>query len=234
MSDSNAMSRFALRVAELVQRTRYVVAQTQDEKEAIYRNRYEANLRERTIGPNETRMLIDKHDDTPNCFNVGLFLDGRLAAALRMHLLWRDYPYSTLIEVYPEVIAPMVEAGRKIIDITRLVADFDIARKEPALPYAAVRLSMMIAAHFEADTILAAARQEHIPFYKREFFAAQRTPPREYPTIVKPVALFEIDYARDRDAIIARHPFYASTAAEREALFGPAIWPALAAHQQFA
>lgn len=120
-----------------------------------------------------------------------------------------------------------MDAGSHIVDITRLAADFAIARTEPYLAYATVRLSMLMCEHFGADLILAAVRREHIPFYRREFLATQLSEARPYPTLVKPLCLFEIDYKAHSEAIVGRHPFHASAPAERLSLFGPPKWPVL-------
>ena len=220
-------TRFSRNVSDLLSRITYSRALSRMDREAVFRLRYEANLREQTILPNTTGMLTDRYDDTSNCLNIGVHLDGKLAAALRLHLLHDEYADSPLLAAYPDFVSRRVEAGLRIIDITRLAADFSVARTEPHLAYATVRLSMLVSEHFGADIILAAVRREHIPFYRREFLATQSTEPRPYPTLVKPLCLFEIDYKGHRDAIVARHPFHASTHSEREALLGSSLWPAL-------
>ncbi len=132
-----------------------------------------------------------------------------------------DFPDSPLVHAVSDLVEPRVKAGLRIVDITRLAADFAIARSEPYLAYATVRLSMLMCQHFDADIILAAVRREHIPFYKREFLATQLSEARPYPTLVKPLCLFEINFKANQHAIIGRHPFHASSAVERTNLFGP-------------
>lgn len=221
------MSRFSTKVSDFLRRVEYRLARTDEQRNNIYKLRYDANLKEQTILPNPSGMLEDRFDDVINGFNVGVFLDGKLAAALRLHLLSPSYPDSPLVYAYPDLVRPRVKAGFRIVDITRLAADFAIARSEPYLAYATVRLSMLMCEHFEADLILAAVRREHIPFYRREFQATQLSEARPYPTLIKPLCLFEIDYKANGHAIVARHPFHASKAAERLSLFGPPRWPAL-------
>lgn len=222
---SSETSRFSQRVSDLLQRIRYSLAFTEEQRVAIFKLRYEANLKEQAIIANAACMLTDRFDDSSNGFNVGVFLEDRLAAALRLHLLSRNFPDSPLLHAYPDLIQPKVEAGRRIVDITRLAADYALARAHPHLAYATVRLSMLISEHFDADIILAAVRPEHIPFYRREFLATQLSEPRPYPTLIKSLCLFEIDYRANRDSIIARHPFYASSPQERANLFGQPAWP---------
>jgi hypothetical protein len=79
---------------------------------------------------------------------------------------------------------------------------------------------MLACEHFHADLILAGVRREHLAFYKREFLATPLTEPRPYPTLIKPLALFQIDYRNNREKIVGRHAFYISHPEERWALFG--------------
>ena len=167
------MNRFSTKVSDFLRRITYRLARTDEQLTNVFKLRYDANLKEQTILPNSSEILSDRFDETTNGFNVGVFLDGKLAAALRLHLLCPSYPDSPLVHAYPDLVKPRVEAGFRIVDITRLAADFAIARREPYLAYATVRLSMLMCEHFEADLILAAVRREHIPFYRREFFATQ-------------------------------------------------------------
>ena len=46
-------------------------------------------------------------------------------------------------------------------------------------------------------------------------------PPRPYPMLTKPISLLMVDFARDGRRIVERHPYWASSVAEREAMFGP-------------
>ena len=230
-----AMSRFSNNVSELLRRIKYELAQTPEERAAIFKLRYDANLREQSIAANPEQVLIDRYDDSENAFNIAVFLNDELAAALRLHLLWEGFPDSPLLAAYPDLVRPRVDAGLRIVDITRLAADFTIARSEPNLAYATVRLSMLICEHFDADIILAAVRREHIPFYRREFLATQLSEARPYPTLIKPLCLFEINYKAHKEAIIARHPFHASSDSERSSLFGPSSqWPMLKSAAHFA
>jgi hypothetical protein len=220
---SNALaggSGFASKVASFLHEVDYSLVTSRADIEAVRRLRYAANLREGNIEPNAAGVLADRFDDMPNCYNVAVLVRGELCAALRMHLLCDSFPDSPLMHAYPDITPGKLASGARIIDITRLVADYDKARLHPYLPYATVRLSMLAATHFEADLILAAVRKEHLPFYRREFRAEPLTQPRPYPMLIKPLALFQIDLRAVGAEIVARHPFHASQASERERLFG--------------
>ncbi len=179
-----------------------------------------ANLREGAIGPNESGRLTDQFESVENGFNIGVYIDGQLASGLRLHVLSKKHPNSVLQQNYPDVVDDLIEQDNQIIDVTRLAANYDISRKYPHLLYVTVRLSMLAAAHFRADLILAGVRAEHIPFYKREFMATPLTEPRPYPMLLKKLSLFKIDYRLNHQAIVRKHPFHATTREERWAIFG--------------
>lgn len=210
---------FADRVANLLTRVEYRRASTDDELEAIFRLRYDANLRERAIDPNPTCRLADRFDEVPNVHNFGIFIDGRLTSALRLHVLSKEAPYSPALDAFPDLLRDKVDAGLTIIDGNRFVADYPRARSFPQLPYITLRVGMLAAAYYGAHLITASVRSEHYPFYRREYMAAKLCEPRPYPTLVKPLSLIVIDYATNSGAIISRHPFYASTDGEREVMF---------------
>jgi hypothetical protein len=207
-------------VKRLLQKVEYRLATTDAELDAHQRLRYDANLREGVILPNDSKRLTDQFENVVNGFNIGIYIDGELASALRLHVLSQRHPRSVLRQNYPDVVDGLVESGLQIIDITRLAANYDIARRYPQLLYVTVRLSMLACEHFDADVILAGVRREHLAFYKREFMATPLTEPRPYPTVIKPQSLFQIDYRNNRDRIVGRHSFYASTPPERWAIFG--------------
>lgn len=210
---------FSNRVSKLLQRVEYRLATSDSELEAIYRLRYEANLREGAILPNTSRKLVDKFDDVSNVLNFGIFIDGMLTAALRLHVLCREQSYSPAYEAFPDLLASEVEAGVRIIDGNRFVADYPRAREFPHLPYVTLRIGILAALHFDCDLITASVRAEHYQFYRREYLATKLCEPRPYPTLVKPLSLISISFKRDANLIIGRHPFYGSDDEERRRLF---------------
>lgn len=211
---------FVARVAELLQRTEYRRADTDEDRDAIYRLRYEAYLREGAIKPNFSRRFSDRYDDLDNAWVVGTFIDGQLASSMRLHVATRDFPDLVAADVFPDEVRPEIEAGKTVIDPTRFVVDPTMAQAFPELPYLTVRIGHMAAEYFDADIVLATVRSEHQAFYKRVFGHISVCDPRPYPTLVKPLGLMMLDYGAEREAILRRYPFFASTPAERAALFG--------------
>jgi N-acyl-L-homoserine lactone synthetase len=211
---------FAERVAQLLQRVEYRRAETDGDREAVFRLRYEAYLREGAIKPSFGRRFSDSFDDLDNAWIVGLHVDGLLVSSMRIHVGSRDFPEMVATSVFGEYVRPELDAGKVIIDPTRFVVDPQAARVYPELPYVTVRVGHMAAEHFDADIVLATVRAEHQAFYKRVFGHTTVCPPREYPTLIKPLSLMMLDYPAERDRIARRYPFFTSTAAERASLYG--------------
>lgn len=211
-------------MAGLLARTEYRRADSAEDLEAIYELRYRAYLREGAIKANSTKKFSDDYDTMPNVWTFGVFIDGNLTSSFRMHVSTPEYRDIPAAHVFPDILNPLIEAGKTIIDPTRFVADAAAARQYPELPYITVRLAAMACEYFEPDFILATVRAEHQAFYKRVFGQRPVCPPRPYPTLTKPISLMMVEYRLVRDNIARRYPFFQSTPEERAALFErPAI-----------
>lgn len=209
------------RVADLLPRVSYRRAVTDEDREAVFRLRYEAYLREGAIAPSFSRRLSDDYDDLDNAWIVGIYVDGELASSMRIHVATREYSELVAGKIFPEYVEPQIAAGKVIVDPTRFVVDSAAARAYPDIPYITVRTGHMAAEYFKADIVLATVRSEHQAFYKRVFGHVAVCPPRPYLSLLKPLSLMMLDYPATRDEIMRRYPFFRSEAAERLALFGP-------------
>jgi N-acyl-L-homoserine lactone synthetase len=210
---------FSNRVASLLARVDCRRADSSEEREAIFRLRYQAYLREGAISPNPSQIFSDSYDDTDNAHLFGLYIDGELASSIRIHVVSKEHPYSPSLEVFPDILQPKLDAGSVIIDPTRFVASEDFARNHRGLPYATLRLSMVAGEHFHADYVLAAVRVEHQAFYQRAFDQRLICEPRQYPQLAKPICLMAVHYPTAVGELCRRYPFIRSTAAERHKLF---------------
>jgi N-acyl-L-homoserine lactone synthetase len=216
---------FSESVAKLLDRIDYRRADTPEAREAIFRLRYEAYVRDGTITPNATGTFRDFYDDTDNVHLFGLYVDGELAGAIRIHVASREHPYFPTLDVFPEYLRLQLDAGKIIVDPTRFVADERLSRIHRALPYATLRLCGMCARYFKADELLAAVRVEHQAFYRRIFQHRMVCAPRPYPLLAKPISLMTIDYPAVAEDVHRRYPFFRSTLFERRMLFerAPAV-----------
>jgi hypothetical protein len=214
---------FGDRVYRLLEQVDYRRADTAEELEAIYRLRYDAYLREGTIAANIAKRVTDSSDEMPNAYTIGVHIDGRLASSFRLHVSTPKFSDIPAAHVFPDILSPLIEAQKVIIDPTRFVADAAAARQYPELPYATVRIAAMATEYFEADYVLATVRAEHQAFYRRVFGCKPVCPPRPYPGLIKPISLMMVEHRVERETIARRYPFFRSTFFERRMLFERAV-----------
>ncbi|MGD1037749.1 MAG: hypothetical protein ABR878_11255 [Roseiarcus sp.] len=187
----------------------------------MYRLRYEAYIRNGLVEPRADGRLHDqRYDEAPDAWITTTFIDGELAATTRVNLGADENAILPSFAVYPDVIAPFLRAGRVIVESTRTAARLDLAGRFPELPYVTLRPAYLASEHFDADFVVATARAEHMAFFRRVFCFVPWCEPRDYPEFTAKVACMGADFHASQERIEARYPFFRSTAAEREALFG--------------
>lgn len=213
-------SSYVNRARTLLSKIEYRRADTPEDLDKIVHLRYKAYLKEGAIQETKKQRLDDRFDAMPNTHNIGLFINGELASALRLHVLRDINAYSPAIETFGEILKPMLGNGKIIIDPNRFVADYDIAHAYPELPYLTLRLANLAATKYNADYVTMTVRAEHQAFYRRGFFAKVVCPPRPYPLLSKPISLLLVDYRTDKERIETRHPYWKSDLKERERLLG--------------
>ena len=206
------------RKIELLDQVDYRLAETEEVKDEIYRLRYRAYLHEGAIEPNHDRKITDRFDNLPNSWIFGVYFEGMLASSLRISVASPEWPDTPSMSVFPEILAPELEKGRVMVDPTRFVAEPARAKRIPELPYLTLRLAYVACEYFHADLGLASVRAEHQAFYKRVFLHTI-SPPRDYPTLTKPICLMAIDFPRMREKVFTRYPFLRSSYFERRMLF---------------
>jgi hypothetical protein len=194
-------------------------ADSAEQREAIFRLRYDAYRRDGVIPASPSATFSDADDRTPNGYLFGLYLEDKLASSIRIHVASREYPDCPTLHVFPEYLQPEIDAGKIIIDPTRFVADEDLSRLHAGLPYVTLRLCHLAAEYFHADLALAPVRVEHQAFYRRAFNYQVLCEARPYPLLAKPISLMAIHYPTVAKAMHHRHPFFRSTHAERRMLF---------------
>ena len=206
-------------VAQHLARVDYRRADSGEVREAIYRLRYKAYLREGTISADSSGTFSDSYDETDNAYLCGLYLDGQLASSLRLHAASKEHPNFPSLEVFPEYLQPELDAGKVLIDSTRFVTDEQLSRLHRGLPYGTLRLCMVAAEYFRADYLLAAVRAEHQAFYRRAFDLRVICKPRPYPLLAKPISLMMVHFPSAAEELYRRYPFFRSSPSERRRLF---------------
>jgi N-acyl-L-homoserine lactone synthetase len=197
----------------------YRLAETEADKEAIYRLRYRAYLNEGAIEPNSERMVTDRFDEMKNSWVFGVYIDGGLASSIRISVATPAFPTSPSVDVFSDILGPELERGMTIVDPTRFVADPARASGFPELPYVTVRLGYVACGYFNADIGLATVRAEHRAFYRRVFLQESWCEPRIFPGLLKPVGLMAARYRTTREGVFQRFPYMRSSYFERRMLF---------------
>ncbi|MBV9076872.1 MAG: hypothetical protein JO048_05245 [Methylobacteriaceae bacterium] len=209
----------AERTAHLLDRVDIRLADTDEEREDIYRLRYEAYLREGAIGANAHKMLHDHYDELDNTWIFGLYLDDVLASSIRMHVTSEEHPVVPGLKVFGDFLEPEIRAGKTVLDPTRFVTDHQMSRQYPGLAYVTLRLCWMAAEYFDADHFLATVRAEHQAFYRRTFGHRPICEPRPYPSLTKPITLMSVQHEEVAGGVLRRYPFFRSTFFERRMMF---------------
>jgi len=212
-------SSFSESVRALVEGLDYRAARSEAEKERIYRLRYAAYLREGALPPNAPLLFKDRYDDSANGVTIGVYAQDRLASSMRFHILDAERRDGPAMQVFADVLTPLLDRGATLVDPTRFVADSVVMRMYPKLPYATVRLAYLACEYFNADYGLATVRSEHQAFYRRIFGHQLICPARPYPSLAKPISLMMVDFSRLREIVSERYNFMESTSEDRERLF---------------
>ncbi len=212
---------FADRIANVMDRVDYRLAQSDEDLDQIFRLRYEAYRREGAIEANALRKFCDAYDDSENASVFGAYIDGELVSSVRIHVANHEHPDCPSLEPFADVLGPELSAGKVIVDSTRFVTDKDWAKRFAGLHFVALRLCWLTVEHFRADHFLAAVRKEHQAFYRRTFRHREICPPRPYAMLKAPISLMTTSYKDSSDYVHRRYPFFRSNAFERRMLFEP-------------
>src|SRR5271169_127810 len=92
--------------AELLDQVDYRLAETEAEKHAIYRLRYDAYLNEGAIEANPDRKVSDRFDDLPNSWIFAVYCAGALTSSIRISVATPEHPETPSMEVFPDLLKP--------------------------------------------------------------------------------------------------------------------------------
>lgn len=212
-------SEFAIKLLKYLQKADYRLAVGAEERDAIYKLRYRSYLKEGAIEECASQRFNDYYDELKNCWIFGIYLDDELVSSIRFHVISPETPIGPALDVFPDVVWPMIDAGQTVIDPTRFVTCSEATRKYPELPYMTLRAACMGYEYFNADYVLATVRKEHQAFYRRVLQAEIVSEPRPYPSLTKPISLLRANVSETRDKIARRYPIFESSFTERRLIF---------------
>jgi hypothetical protein len=210
---------FAESLMRLLDRVDYRLANSTEAREAIFRLRYQAYLREGAIEPNPSQSFSDHYDEMANVDVFGIYVDDELASSIRIHLVSKDHLCSPSVDTFRDILQPEIDAGKTILDPSRFVTDEKLSRLYRGLPYVTTRLPWLAARFLGAQHLLAAVRLEHQAFYRRVFDHRMICGPRAYPGLTKPLSLMTTCPSAVEEDVHRRYPHLRSTFNERRLLF---------------
>lgn len=219
MYTSSGATSFASKLSAYLQKVDYRVAITKDDREKIFRQRYNAYLKEGAIDNHPSGMFNDPYDDFDNCWLFGIYIDDKLIGSIRLHVISPQSRKGPAYDVFPDLVGPMLDQGMTLIDPTRFAAEVDSTQQYPEMPYLVLRAGYMAYEYFNADYALATVRKEHVAFYRRVFNAEYMCEPRPYPLLKSSICLLRGNVRSVKDKVIKRYPIFESSFTERRMIF---------------
>lgn len=192
-------------VVEALMHSRYKVLTDKQDLDEVYRLRYKCYRAERSIAGNESAVMTDAFDETENCVHVAVEVEGKILAAVRLHLLSRLSNSSPTLEVFPELLENL-DRGQTVLDPTRFVVDPSARKRRVPLHFLALRIPFLATMFYDIDLALAPVRADHTAFYRRYLGYELAMEPRKYPGLKKPIQLLTANVREQRDAVLAHTP----------------------------
>ena len=124
------------------------------------------------------------------------------------------------MRVFGDMLLPRLRRGETFIDPSRLAADPELASAYRGLPYITLRLAVAACNYFDATSCLSMIREEHAGLLSARLSApVQMGEPRPYASVNVHGRPLRIELRANMEKIIARFPFFQSTAFEQRLLF---------------
>lgn len=228
VSEGRGQTAFADKLAAFRQEISYSRAVTDEQRDAVFRLRYQAYMQEGAIDPIPSGRFLDDYDQMDNCQIFAVHRGDDLVSSVRFNVISKEAPRGPALDVFPDLVHPMIAKGMTIVDPTRLVVARQFSRSWPQLPYLTMRVACMAAEYYGAERCLATVRHEHQAFYRRIFGFRPLSHGRPYPALKSRIVLMIGEMRDIRDRVAARYPVFTSSLAEQRFLFeqGGDPWPA--------
>lgn len=215
------VSGFSASVLRFLENIEYRRIDNADDLEDIARIRYKAFTMVGLARENVASLLIDELDFKPNAHVMGIFFDEQLVSTIRVHHVTAEHRDGVAVAQFPDVLHPLLDAGKTFIDPVRFAADPEIMREYPALPYLTLRVATMATVYFDVDYCLSVIKPNHRAFYKRVFQSIEFAPPRFIEQYQHSLELHAADAHELKRTLFDRYPFFNSEPFERRMMFAP-------------
>lgn len=208
-------------VVDFLDRITYKRMTSSHDLESIFRLRRETYVHAGYLPVESSSEFSDELDLTPNVHQFGIFLDEKLAAAIRIHKIDKTCRSSCATGIFPSTIDQWVDQSLVLVDSSRNSCSLEMMSKNPALPLAVIRLAGMYATHIRADIVLSTVVKKHIGFYKKVIGATTVGEPAIYGDLKDPLLIYLLaSYVeKERISAMTSRQFILSSAEERRSLF---------------
>lgn len=184
-------------------------------RDEVYCLRYRAYRKEDAIEPNDLESFQDQYDHQPNHVLWALTCEERVIGSLRNTWFDPDAPYKIPeMQAYSDAISSTVPTGARIVSGNRLVTEPDLILMSSRLVLILLRLNMVVAGA-KADWAIAAARTNHLAFYRRVLQLEKVSEGRAYPGLRCPMHLMACDFHKNVSEVMGRTPLLKSRGYEK-------------------
>jgi hypothetical protein len=165
--------------------------------------------------------IIDEIDHHSHAHVFAIYYREQMISTIRLHHVVSEHRYGTSVDIFPDILNPLLDQGMSFIDPVRHASDPELMGELP-LPFLTLRLGAMATEYFNTNYCLAPVKRAHYAFYRRYFGATQLAEERMHEGILYPVGLFAGRLVTSNTRLMDRYPYFRSTPRERELLFAPA------------
>jgi hypothetical protein len=163
-------------------------------RDQVYCLRYRAYRKEDAIEPSASGAFEDRYDHQPNHALWALTYEDKVIGSIRT--TWFDPAQPDPIpemHAYRDDLAKLVADDARILSGNRLVTDPDLSSASAQAVLLLLRHFMVTASYRAFDWAIAAARSNHLAFYRRVFRACVVSQGRVYPGLRCPMHLMACD-----------------------------------------
>jgi hypothetical protein len=208
---------------KFLERCAYRPMTTTADREFLSRWRWQHYMEQETIknGSMTVHDFEDGKDDLPTARTVGLYVDGTLAAAMRLHAINAEAFNIDVVDIARDRVEREIAAGKRFVYSSRWVSDPKFSNTVPFI-IAATRITPLACEYHRADYALSSSRENHVKMYQRMQNAVLWSEkPEPIDNLDYLYHLIASDYHEFRDRIPVDRQAYASTKAERHEMFSP-------------
>jgi hypothetical protein len=220
LSPISKPSAYGAAIIDFLDRVTYKVMRSEHDCECVFKVRHDAYFDAGHISAAGDQRFEDAFDRDPTFFNIGVHVDGELAACLRLNCLTAGGSQSPTLITHSGLLVPFLNMGLRITDSTRFCAVKGASDRYKLLPFAAIRLSGLHAAHYQTALVASSVQNRHLPFYAR-FLGSKVMEDEETVSkgLTMRVRLTLANIAEIRRSCYVDRQFFFSSPDERRALF---------------